>query len=821
MSNMKFEFVPVDYDYFDFEGKNYVRLIGRTGKGKKICVIDSYEPNFWVILKKGYEDKAEEVVKKIEKLEVKKASRVTKILKTEISDKKFLGNKVKAIRVFVTNHKDAHDIASAIGDLKEIEFRREYDISLISKYIKEKNIEPLKWYDVEGDILDIRDFGGISEALDLENCIIAKKITSLKEDRKFEPRILAYDIESDNIELGKGNVLMISLYGEGMGKVLTWKKCEDKQDYVECLKDEGAMLERFSELVNEYDPDILVGYFSDGFDLPYLKAVSQKNKIKLSLGVDGKGPTFTRGRIPSGKIAGIIHLDLFRFIDAVFSQYLQSETLSLNEVAGELLGEKKEDFDFNRLSNMKDKDWCDFFSYNLQDSMITYKLAKKIWPDIFEFSRIIKEPLFDVTRDRMSSHVENHLLHNLDRFNEIAEKRPTYDEINERKAKGKYEGAFVFEPVPGLYENLVMFDFTSMHASIIASFNISKSTFLKEKEKNSYESPEFELDGKKGKFYFTKEEGFSPTLLKEVVDKRKKYKQEYNENKNPITKARSNAYKLLANASYGYLGFFGARYYCREAAASTLAFVRKFTKDTIDLIQKEGYKIIYSDTDSIAFLQGDKNKKEIMDFLKKINSKLPGIMELDLEDFYARGLFVSKRTISKGAKKKYALVNEKRKIKIRGFETVRRDWCRLTRTLQSQILKKILDDGDEKKSLELLKEVVEDLKNRKIDLKDLMIRTQLRRPLEEYLSEGPHVVAAKKMIAKGIPVSVGMLIEYFIGENKGKRVREGVYLVDEKAKYNLDYYLNNQILPAVENIFNVFEVNIREIIEGESQKKLF
>ncbi|MCK5449976.1 hypothetical protein KAI32_03865 [Candidatus Pacearchaeota archaeon] len=818
---MKFEFVPVDYDYFDFEGKNYVRLIGRTGKGKKICVIDSYEPNFWVILKKGYEDKAEEVVKKIEKLEVKKASRVTKILKTEISDKKFLGNKVKAIRVFVTNHKDAHDIASAIGDLKEIEFRREYDISLISKYIKEKNIEPLKWYDVEGDILDIRDFGGISEALDLENCIIAKKITSLKEDRKFEPRILAYDIESDNIELGKGNVLMISLYGEGMGKVLTWKKCEDKQDYVECLKDEGAMLERFSELVNEYDPDILVGYFSDGFDLPYLKAVSQKNKIKLSLGVDGKGPTFTRGRIPSGKIAGIIHLDLFRFIDAVFSQYLQSETLSLNEVAGELLGEKKEDFDFNRLSNMKDKDWCDFFSYNLQDSMITYKLAKKIWPDIFEFSRIIKEPLFDVTRDRMSSHVENHLLHNLDRFNEIAEKRPTYDEINERKAKGKYEGAFVFEPVPGLYENLVMFDFTSMHASIIASFNISKSTFLKEKEKNSYESPEFELDGKKGKFYFTKEEGFSPTLLKEVVDKRKKYKQEYNENKNPITKARSNAYKLLANASYGYLGFFGARYYCREAAASTLAFVRKFTKDTIDLIQKEGYKIIYSDTDSIAFLQGDKNKKEIMDFLKKINSKLPGIMELDLEDFYARGLFVSKRTISKGAKKKYALVNEKRKIKIRGFETVRRDWCRLTRTLQSQILKKILDDGDEKKSLELLKEVVEDLKNRKIDLKDLMIRTQLRRPLEEYLSEGPHVVAAKKMIAKGIPVSVGMLIEYFIGENKGKRVREGVYLVDEKAKYNLDYYLNNQILPAVENIFNVFEVNIREIIEGESQKKLF
>ncbi|MEA3329474.1 MAG: DNA-directed DNA polymerase [Nanoarchaeota archaeon] len=818
---MKFEFVPVDYDYFDFEGKNYIRLIGRTEKGKKVCVIDSYEPNFWIILKKGYGDKAEEIVKKIGKLEVKKASRVTKILKTEIVDKKFLGEKVKAIRVFVTNHKDAHDIASEIGDLKEIEFRREYDISLISKYIKEKKVEPLRWYDVEGDVLDVRDFGGIADAFDLEVCIVAKKIVPLEKNKKFEPKILAYDIESDSVEIGKGNILMISLYGKGIKKVLTWKKCDSKQNYVECLKDEGVMLERFVELVNDYDPDILTGYFSDGFDLPYLKEASKKNKVKLSLGVDGKGPTFIRGRIPSGKIAGIVHIDLFRFIDAVFSQYLQSETLSLNEVAGELIGEKKENFDFNLLSKMENKDWKDFFSYNLQDSTITYKLAKKIWQDILEFSLIIKEPLFDVTRDRMSSHVENYLIHNLERFNEIVEKRPTYHEISERKTKGKYGGAFVFEPVPGLYENLVMFDFTSMHASIIASFNISKSTLLKGKEKNSYESPEFELDGKIRHFYFAKDEGFSPTLLKEIVDKRKKYKQEYNENKNPLTRARSNTYKLLANASYGYLGFFGARYYCREAAASTLAFVRKFTHDTMDRIQKEGYKIVYSDTDSIAFLQGDKSKKEIMNFLKKINSNLPGIMELDLEDFYARGLFVSKRTTTKGAKKKYALVDEKGKIKIRGFETVRRDWCRLTRNLQSKVLKKVLEEGDEKKVLGSFRKVVEDLKNRKIDLEDLMIRTQLRRPLNEYLSEGPHVIAAKKMETRGIPISTGMLIEYFIGENKGRRVSEGVCLADEKVKYDIDYYLNNQVLPAVENIFNVFGVNIREIVEGESQKKLF
>ncbi len=796
---MKFEFVPVDYDYFDFEGRNYVKLVGRNEKGKKVCVVDSYEPNFYVILKKGA--KPDKVVKKIEGIEVSKASRTSKVLKTEVVDKKFLGKDVKAIRVFVTNHKDLHDVASEIGDMKEIEVRREYDLQIISKYIKENGVDPLMWHSVEGDILGVDDFGGIADAFDVDICVGAKKIMKLKEEKEFKPKILAYDIETDDVELGKGEILMVSLYGEGIKKVLTWKKCDKVQDYVECFKDEGEMIEKFVEYVNEYDPDILTGYFSDGFDLPYLKAASQKNKVKLALGVDGKGPTFTRGRIPSGKINGIVHVDLFRFVDAVFSQYLQSETLSLNEVAGELVGESKEDFDFNKLPHMTDKDWYSFFSYNLQDAVVTFKLAEKLWPDMLEFSKIVKEPLFEVTRDRMSSHVENYLLHNLDRFDEISEKRPGHDEIGRRRAMGKYEGAFVFEPSPGLYDNLVMFDFTSMYASVIVSYNLSKATF----------------DGKD----FEKEPGFFPIMLGEIIEKRKTHKKEFAKNPSGMLRARSNAYKLLANAAYGYQGFFGARYYCREAAAATAKFAKDNILKAIDTIEKKGYKIIYGDTDSIAFLQGDKSKKDVLKFLKEINADLPGIMELDLEDFYGRGLFVSKRGNAGGAKKKYALVDSKGKIKIRGFETVRRDWCKLTRHLQSEVLSKILKDGNEKKALELLKKILEDLKRRKINLDDLMMRTQLRRPLNEYLAEGPHVVAARKMEAEGIPVSPGMVIEYFIGEGTGKRVGDRVYLPEEKAKYDMDYYLNNQILPAVENIFDVFDVSVKEIAEGEKQEKLF
>ena len=813
------EFVPVDYDYFDFEGRNYVKMIGRDGGGRKVCVVDAYEANFYLILRDGYE--ADKVLKKIKGIEVLKGGRTSKVLRTEVLDKHFLGEKKKAVRVWISNHKDAHEFVSAIGDMEEIDFRREWDIPLVTKYIKEKKVEPLKHYCVKLQIADYRLRGVGLDKLDITEVYFAKEISPLKDAKKFVPKILAYDIETTGREIGEGEILMVSVFGEGVRKVISWKNVSGTEDYVEIVEDEAAMLERFCEIVREADADVLTGYFSDGFDLPYLKARADFHKMVLNLGVDGRGPSFARGRIPSGKISGLVHVDLYRFIDAVFSQYLQSETLSLNEVAGELVGAKKKDFDFARLGHMKVRDWKDFFSYNLQDSVVTHKLALKIWSDVAEFCRIIKEPVFDVTRDRMATHVENHILHNLDRFDEIAERRPGHSESNERRMARRFEGAFVFEPTPGFYEDIAMFDFTSMHSSLIVSFNICGQALRFEPGVDRYESPEFELDGKDTKVYFEKKAGFFSTLLSEVVDKRKEAKEKWKKDGSAMNKARSNAYKLLANATFGYQGFYGARYYSREAAAATLAFVRQLTHDTMDKISDAGYKIIYGDTDSIVFLREGKSHEEILGFLEKINAEFPGIIELDLEDFFKRGLFVAKRGVKIGAKKKYALLSESGKIKIRGFETVRRDWCGLTRRLQDKVLRKILNDGDEKGALKLVKDVVGKLRARDVNLEDLTIRTKLKRELDEYVAQGPHVVAAKKMVEAGTSVSVGTFVEYFIGEGSGKRVGDRVFLVGEKVKYDIEYYLRKQILPAVENIFDVFGVDVNAVIEGERQEKLF
>ena len=58
---MKLQFIPLDYEPFDYNGRNYIKVVGRNEKGKKICIIDSCDVYCWAILK---EDAPEKRIKK-------------------------------------------------------------------------------------------------------------------------------------------------------------------------------------------------------------------------------------------------------------------------------------------------------------------------------------------------------------------------------------------------------------------------------------------------------------------------------------------------------------------------------------------------------------------------------------------------------------------------------------------------------------------------------------------------------------------------------------------------------------------------------------
>jgi len=809
---MEFLFTPIYFDSKEIDEKTVIRIFGRDKNGKKICVLDYFEPHFYVIT-----ENPEKISKEIEKKFPE--------AKIKIENKNFLGHPVKSVKIQSSNREKNKEIIDHLSKYHDVKIK-EHDINVITQYIISKKMRPCFTYKIKGEILDkSQEFRGMDSSIDVSQVIKLESLEKIEGEKLFTPKAIAYDIETDNFEIGKGKITMISLVGDGIKKVLTWQKISSPPSYVETLSSEEEMIEPFITEIKKLSPDILVGYYSDSFDLPYLRERARNLKIKFDIGLDNSEPKFSKGNNISGNIAGIVHIDLFKFIKVAYSQYLQAETLSLDSVANELIGEGKLELKHigDNPDKFSEKQWQEFFEYNLNDSAITKKLFDKAWQDILEFSRVIGEPLFEVTRNGMSQNVEHYILHNLERFNEIAEERPTHDEIESNMRREKYEGAFVLQPKPGLYENLGMFDFTSYWPSMIVTFNLSKSTLLRKKEENA---TEIEIDRM---VYFSKEPGFFPQLLHEIINLRKKYKKELAEKFDPIKKARSNAFKLLANASYGYQGFYGARYYCPEASAAATAISRKFIKETIDKINQEKFPVVYSDTDSIVFTLNKHSKDDAKKVLKKLNDDLPGIVELDLEGFFKRGIWVTTRSGEFGAKKKYALLGEDNKFKIRGFETVRRDWCKLARKLQNKIIELILQDGNEKKALEYTKKIIAELKTKKIPIEDLIIKSQLKKSLHDYKSISPHVKIAQKMKELNIPLSEGALIEFFIAQppkdSKKSLIRDRAKLPFEfntkSPNYDIEYYLNNQLLPAVENIFQVFDVNTKELIDGHTQKTLF
>ena len=210
--------------------------------------------------------------------------------------------------------------------------------------------------------------------------------------------------------------------------------------------------------------------------------------------------------------------------------------------------------------------------------------------------------------------------------------------------------------------------------------------------------------------------------------------------------------------------------------------------------------------------------------MNDVNEALPEKMELELEDFYTRGVFVSKRGSGEagdtGAKKKYALLGEDGRIKIRGFELVRRDWSRVARDTQRKVLEAILKEGSKEKAASIIREMVTALRDGKVPLEDVAISTQMTKDIGSYDIMSPEVSAAKKLRASGVTVGRGTIIAYVVGKAGGKAISDRAVPLELAKDYDSDYYINNQVLPAVMKIMKELGYDEYSMKVGGKQKGL-
>ncbi len=783
---------PIDVDYINSDNRAVIRI---TAFGDPPFSFDSsFFPYFYV---KG----PDKIIPILKRLKTEKKGELIEVKDVQKVQSKLFGKSISLLKV-ICNH-PSH-----------------------IKHIRELIPPEFKVY--ENRIL----FG--------KRYIIDKQISLNSENGKgecyFEPkdlRTLAFDIETYNPQgiprKEKDPIIMISVStSTGVKKVFTYK--EINKDFVEVCKDEAHMISSFFEFIKSFDPDVLFGFNSANFDVPYIQARARKNKVKATWGKQEFAENIqirNRGLINSAKIFGRIHFDLYpilRFLGNIGA--LKVSKFNLKDAYFQLTGKQAKRVKGLEIWKIWDNEGAELDNlseYSLMDAIETLELSNYIFPLALELSNTTKLPIFDISNSTSGQMVEFILMFNAKKYGEIIPKKPSEYEVKNR-LNNPIEGAFVKLPRPGIYNNIVVFDFRGLYPSIICSHNIDPSSLLDESEQceDCFISPQ-------GHKFKKQPIGLIPKVLGEIVDTRSKLKSELKKIKDKeLYKkmfSRVQALKILANSFYGYLAFARSRWYSRPCAESVTAWGRYYIKRTIEQAENHGFEVLYGDTDSVFLLMGDKPKKLALEFLDKINSELPGNMELELEGFYPRGVFVSKKTdkSNKGAKKKYALIDESGKVKIRGFELVRRDWSNVAKKTQKQVLMAILKEGSKEKAIKIVRDVLSDLKKGNYDLKDLIITTKLKKNPKDYDIKSPELSAAKRAISAGIQLDEGSIVEYVICK-EGKSISEKAYPYElaklKKLDYDVDYYINHQVLPAVLKILSELGYTKEDIKIGGKQNTL-
>ncbi len=795
----------------------YGRAIAENSQLRQACVkYEGFRPYFWVI-----PADAEEAALQLQ--QIKAENPELKVTGTEVHTKSYFGKEVKAVKVIV-------NIPAAVPQLREkakaFGTVLEADIPFARRFLIDKRLMPAGLYKTEATPLT-SPTAAEEERKGKVPTYATQMLSQVSEDMP-EPRILAIDIETHN-PLGKTMlpeehpIIMAALCGEGFRKVITWKKFTTQLDYIEFVNSEVDLLERLKQHIGQYEPDILTGYFSDVFDLPYIRARAERYKIRLDIGLDGSQPKVEKTAAnTTTEITGIVHIDAFKFIRKVMFSSLQTTAYDLSSVAKELLNQAKETVDIDKLyiawDNHHGEQLESYCAYNMQDAQLTFNLCKKLLPNITELTRTIGLPMFDVSRMSYSQLVEWYLIRQAKEFNELAPNKPSSQEESRRRMTS-YTGGFVYEPTPGLYKDIVVFDFMSLYPTIISAHNVSPDTLNCSCCQSSSQN---KVPGEENAWFCTKRRGFIPTVIDEVIKRRIRVKEILKAAGDDKTlNARQMALKTIANSMYGYFGFFGARWYNIECAKAITAFGRNHIQKVIGQAKNDGFKVLYSDTDSIFMSLDGKTKEDVHGFVAEVNKGLPGMMELDYEGFYPSGLFVGTKGTGQGAKKKYALISEEGRIKIRGFETVRRNLSAIAKETQEKVLDTILRENNPEAAVEYAKGIISDVRDRKAATAKMVITTQLQKEISSYESYGPHVAAAQRMKDQGIPAGPGSVIRYVVVTGS-ERIRDRVKLPEEvgEGEYDPEYYINNQIVPAIEKIFDVFGYDSSELAAEKTQKKL-
>ena len=457
-------------------------------------------------------------------------------------------------------------------------------------------------------------------------------------------KIYTIDIETKteagfpDINTANEEILLITVKDFTSKKIITFGvgafvHNRDSLVYCNC-NDEQHLLKEFIIWWQQNYPDIITGWNTDFFDVPYLvrrmiRELGETLAKKISpWGMINERKTFIKGNEEIHyDIHGISQLDYLQLYKKY--TYTKQESYKLDYIAEQELGDKKKENPGDTFRDFYTYHWQQFVEYNIQDVELVDRLEDKM--RLIELNltmayqaKINYEDVYSQVR-MWDAIIYNHL-----RKKNIVIPMKTGGSKSEQ-----FEGAFVKDPIVGGHKWVASFDLNSLYPHLIMQYNISPETLTHEKipctvdqllaqqVDTSYAKKRDLSMTANGWCYRRDIKGFMPELMEQMYANRSKFKKqmlavqqkyEHDKGNNDLRKEISRlnnlqmAMKIALNSAYGAMGNAYFRYFdIRMAEGITLSgqlsiqwMANEFNRFVNKILKTEGKDFVIAiDTDSI------------------------------------------------------------------------------------------------------------------------------------------------------------------------------------------------------------------------------
>ncbi|KXT16901.1 hypothetical protein AC579_4724 [Pseudocercospora musae] len=620
------------------------------------------------------------------------------------------------------------------------------------------------------------------------------------------------------------------------------------------------LINRMVDIVRQYDPDILTGFEVHNGSWGYLierarlqyefnlpdEFSRMKSKSHGRFGKDADRWGFTQTSTVS--ITGRHTINIWRAMRSELNllQY------TMENVVFHLLHRRIPHYSFATLTrwyqSKKPRELTRMLDYLITRTRLDLEIldANELIPRTSEQARLLGVDFFSVFSRGSQFKVES-LMFRIAKPESFVLVSPSRKQVGAQNALECLP--LVMEPQSAFYSSpLLVLDFQSLYPSVMIAYNYCYSTCLGRivnwRGTNKLGFADFqrapgllELVRDKlniapnGMMYVKPEmrKSLLAKMLGEILETRVMVKSGMKFDKDDRTlqqllNNRQLALKLIANVTYGYTSAsFSGRMPCSEIADSIVQTGRETLEKAIAFIhsvERWGAEVVYGDTDSLfVYLKGrtrDDAFKIGDEIAKAVTDMNPRPVKLKFEKVYHPCVLLAKKRYV-GFKYESPKQTEP-EFDAKGIETVRRDGTPAEQKIEEKALKLLFRTADLSQIKQYFQTQCTKIMAGRVSVQDFCFAKEVK--LGTYADKGPPppgaLIATKRMLRDPrMEPQYGERVPYVViagapGARLWERCVEPERLIyDENAELDAEYYINKNLIPPLERIFNLMGANVR------------